>query len=157
MFGDDVVTAEFTGSQAVADLAFAGVSSIATRLLNTANKIPLEARVLSSVERALGHPVPRIEDTNDRAKVDEHSAVVITRYDALHLFQHQMLGAPENIQDTAPRMEAQGHICLMQLDSDWGVHKSFTFCDSGMAQFWIKPQDLAERRFDRAFGTTDGG
>jgi uncharacterized protein YwqG len=31
------------------------------------------------------------------------------------------------------------------------------FCDMGVAQFWIEPADLAKGRFDRAWGTTEGG
>jgi hypothetical protein len=30
-------------------------------------------------------------------------------------------------------------------------------CDMDAAQFWIKPADLAEGRFDKAWGTTEGG
>jgi hypothetical protein len=29
--------------------------------------------------------------------------------------------------------------------------------DMGAAQFWIEPADLAQGRFDKAWGTTEGG
>ena len=44
---------------------------------------------------------------------------------------------------------------LLQLDSD--RRNGFMFCDAGIVDFWIDPQDLADRRFDRAWGATAGG
>jgi len=68
-----------------------------------------------------------------------------------------MLGAGRNIQGTAESLHADGAILLMQIDSDRAVHDEFMFCDGGAAQFWIKPSDLAQRRFDKAWATTEGG
>lgn len=31
------------------------------------------------------------------------------------------------------------------------------FCDVGVAQFWIRPEDLAAKRFEKAWATTEGG
>jgi uncharacterized protein YwqG len=31
------------------------------------------------------------------------------------------------------------------------------FCDVGMVEFWIEPEDLAARDFSRAYGITAGG
>ena len=44
---------------------------------------------------------------------------------------------------------------LLVLDSDNGV--DFMFCDVGMVEFWIDPEDLAARDFSRAYGVTAGG
>jgi hypothetical protein len=38
-----------------------------------------------------------------------------------------------------------------------GGYHEFQFCDYGIMQFWIKPEDLAARRFDRCYATTEGG
>jgi uncharacterized protein YwqG len=68
-----------------------------------------------------------------------------------------MLGAAHSVQNTADGMRERGMVSLFQLDSDYGVHNRFVFCDAGMIQFWIHPDDLAARRFDRGFGTSEGG
>jgi uncharacterized protein YwqG len=68
-----------------------------------------------------------------------------------------MLGVGKNIQGTAESACAEGTILLMQIDSDESVHEEFKFCDAGAAQFWINPIDLAAGRFDKAWGTTEGG
>jgi uncharacterized protein YwqG len=71
--------------------------------------------------------------------------------------RHQMLGFAKNIQGTAEELQAAGTILLLQIDSDLWLHKEFMFCDLGAAQFWIEPADLAKARFDKAWGTTEGG
>lgn len=58
---------------------------------------------------------------------------------------HQMLGYPRSCQD-APSVD-EPEILLLHLATDYGVH--MVFGDVGNASFWISPQDLAERRFDR--------
>jgi uncharacterized protein YwqG len=70
--------------------------------------------------------------------------------------QHLVLGAATNIQGTAPEAHSKGLVLLFQIDTDWGVHEDFQFCDMGMAQFWISAEDLNERRFDKAWATTEG-
>ena len=42
----------------------------------------------------------------------------------------------------------------MQFDSDNGF--GWMFGDCGVAQFWITPEDLAARRFDRVTATVEG-
>ena len=70
---------------------------------------------------------------------------------------HQMLGIGMNIQGTAEEAHDDGLILLFQFDSDKAVDEEFMYCDMGAAQFWIRPDDLAARRFDKAWGTTEGG
>jgi hypothetical protein len=123
-----------------------------------------DLRTLRSIERATGGPVPVYSG------VDQHMAFVSApaavretkRTDGstgreVRFKRHQMLGAATNVQGSANAARGSGLVPLLQLDSDWGVHKSFMFCDMGMAQFWIKPEDLRERRFERAWASTEGG
>ena len=44
---------------------------------------------------------------------------------------------------------------LAQFDSDYAV--DFMFCDVGIIDFWIDPDDLAAGRWDRAWAATAGG
>ena len=44
---------------------------------------------------------------------------------------------------------------LLALDSDGGL--DFTFCDMGMAEFWIEPEDLERRDFSKVVAFTAGG
>jgi hypothetical protein len=71
--------------------------------------------------------------------------------------RHQMLGIGTDIQGTADGAWSDGDILLLQIDSDKSVHEHFMFCDMGVAQYWIRPADLAEARFDKAWATTAGG
>jgi uncharacterized protein YwqG len=127
-----------------------------------------QAAMIASIEKAIG-PLPVFDgpgswDAIKAAKPREYIHVKRFRVGSadreireLHCPRHQMLGIGKNIQGTAESARAQGHVLLMQIDSDLSVHEHFMFCDKGAAQFWIKPADLAERRFDKAWGTTEGG
>jgi uncharacterized protein YwqG len=42
----------------------------------------------------------------------------------------------------------------MQLDTDYGM--DWMWGDCGVLQYWITPEDLAERRFDRVHATLEG-
>jgi uncharacterized protein YwqG len=66
---------------------------------------------------------------------------------------HQMLGNARSSQ-AAPSVE-RDEILLLKLMSDDGVN--FMFCDLGEIEFWIKPDDLKARRFDKVVATTQGG
>lgn len=70
------------------------------------------------------------------------------RLDGSH---HMMLGAAQRV--TNPT--ASPGVRLLCLDSDRGL--GFNFCDAGVIEFWIDPEDLAARRFDRARARTAGG
>lgn len=60
---------------------------------------------------------------------------------------HQMLGYPLFIQDEDM---TPGRILLLQLDSDeTGVGPMWMWSDYGRLFFWIRPEDLTNRRFDR--------
>lgn len=123
-----------------------------------------QAAMVASIERAIG-PLPlftgqgawdAIKAANPREYVREfHFKSGVVRRE-LHCPLHQMLGIGKNIQGTAESADADGTILLLQIDSDRSVHEHFTFCDMGVAQFWIKPGDLADRRFEEAWGTTEG-
>ncbi|PBC11632.1 DUF1963 domain-containing protein [Mesorhizobium sp. WSM3859] len=59
--------------------------------------------------------------------------------------QHQMLGRGVAIQDAAELM-APEHILLLQLR--WDNALDWHMGDAGAAQYWIRPADLAARRFE---------
>jgi hypothetical protein len=67
-----------------------------------------------------------------------------------HTF-HVMLGA--RYQWTNPT--GGSGVSLLKLDSDYGM--GFMFCDCGVAEFWIDPEDLAQQHFERAYALTAGG
>jgi uncharacterized protein YwqG len=118
------------------------------------------AAMVASIERAIG-PLPIFIGPNSNPT--EHVYVHELRFQdgsvrrEVHCPMHQMLGVGKNIQGTAEEARADGTILLLQIDSDWSVHKHFMFCDMGAAQFWIEPADLVAGRFDKAWGTTEGG
>jgi len=67
--------------------------------------------------------------------------------------QHTMLGASKDIQGTPQRFK-DTHILLMQFDSDPGM--GWMWGDEGVLQYWITPQDLKARQFDKVTVTMDG-
>lgn len=71
--------------------------------------------------------------------------------------RHTMLGPASVVQTIGRDARERGWVPLLQLATDPGLHSEFMFCDSGMAQFWVMPDDLAARRFERAWATTEGG
>jgi uncharacterized protein YwqG len=124
-----------------------------------------QAAMVASIERAIG-PLPVFSgpSSSDAIKAANPSAYVheLRFQDGsvrrkVHCPMHQMLGIGRNIQGTAEEARAEGTILLLQIDSDWSVHRHFMFCDMGAAQFWIEPVDLTAGRFDKAWGTTEGG
>lgn len=66
---------------------------------------------------------------------------------------HQMGGHVPSTQ--SPMALDFDHVCLMQLQSDWGT--SMILCDLGEADYWIRPADLTGQRLAEAFGDTRGG
>jgi Domain of unknown function (DUF1963) len=66
--------------------------------------------------------------------------------------RHQMLGAATAVQNAAEQHEDD--VLLLQLDSDLGAN--WLWGDVGTLQFWIRPEDLASRRFDRVVMTMEG-
>jgi uncharacterized protein YwqG len=124
-----------------------------------------QAATIASIERAIGAlPVFAGPDSRDAIKAAiPREYIEEVRYQGgsmrrrLHCPMHQMLGIGWDVQGTVEEVRADGTILLLQIDSDLSLHEHFMFCDLGVAQFWIKPADLAERRFDKAWGTTEGG
>jgi uncharacterized protein YwqG len=117
-------------------------------------------RTLLSAERALGSAVPRFSTDGGWEEFFTSPIGILEYKDSrrdLRLTRHQMLGAATSVQGTADGMRERGIVPLLQIDSDQGLHKHFMFCDMGMAQFWIESDDLAVGRFERAWGTTEGG
>ena len=120
---------------------------------------PDAAALVASIEKTIG-PLPVFTGADswgaiDAAKPREYIHE-LNDHRELNLSLHQMLGVATNIQGTAAELQAAGTILLLQIDSDTSLHEEFMFCDMGVAQFWIKPADLAMRRFDKAWGTTEG-
>lgn len=124
-----------------------------------------QTAMIASIERAIG-PIPvfsgpgswdAVQAANPREYIQEYrfDSGVVRR--ELRFPRHQMLGIGKGIQGTAEGTHADGTILLLQLDTDWSVHNHFQFCDMGVAQFWIESADLAAGRFERAWGTTEGG
>lgn len=81
----------------------------------------------------------------------------------VHYVRHQMFGLAPTVQyesgstrNATDRLGGKA-IPLMTFDTDSGVHDEFIFCDAGLLQFWIKPNDLAAQRFDKCYTTTEGG
>ena len=120
------------------------------------------AAMIASIERAIGMSLPVLSLTNfDETKPHEHLQEYRRpdggmRYE-LNCPMHQMLGFGTNLQGTAEVAHADGDILLLQIDTDLAVHEHFMFCDMGIAQFWIRPDDLAAKRFEKAWATTEGG
>lgn len=65
--------------------------------------------------------------------------------------QHFLMGTAQ-FQTNSTELKGQR---LLVLDSDYGV--DFMFCDCGVIEYWIDPDDLANRRFERARATSAGG
>ena len=65
---------------------------------------------------------------------------------------HQMLGQAPSAQDAEPVDSAP--VLLLQLCWDDAI--GMKFGDVGAAWFWVKPEHLAERRFDRVWGEVVG-
>lgn len=125
-----------------------------------------ERRMLESIACATGVPTPVLTP-----KDTERDDIASTAYwfdcsemlngkpgrPETRIIGHQMLGVARDVQGTAAKARAKGHILLLQIDTDTRVHENFVFCDWGMVQFWIAPEDLAACRFDKAWATTEGG
>lgn len=77
----------------------------------------------------------------------------VERPDRISCTLHQMLGYGTEVHGEV-RARADSDIMLMQFDSDNGF--GWMFGDCGVAQFWIAPEDLAARRFDRVTATVEG-
>ncbi len=56
---------------------------------------------------------------------------------------------------TASNPTAGHGIRLLQLDSDYALE--MMFCDVGIVDFWIAPEDLKAGRWERAWAATAGG
>lgn len=130
-----------------------------------AYSIAAQAALVASIEKAIG-PLPvfsgqgswnAIKAANPREYIHDLQFRDGSTRRELHCPLHQMLGIGKPCQGTSDDAYAEGRILLLQIDSDTLVHEHFMFCDMGIAQFWITPADLAARRFDKAWATTEGG
>lgn len=137
----------------------------AERYFQGGDSVLADELTVASIERATGRPLPVLATSAPRDETNKHPAYWLEYHYTngqpprreVRIARHQMLGAAINVQNTADAARQAGHVLLLQIDSDYGVDDSFVFCDMGMAQFWIKPEDLAAGRFERAWGTTEGG
>lgn len=66
-----------------------------------------------------------------------------------HSACHKMLGSPDTIQGAGEEFGFD-HIMLLQLEGDYVLDLNHAGC---VYHFWIKPEDLAQRRFDRVIRT----
>ena len=69
-----------------------------------------------------------------------------------HVYTNHYLGGAKGAATNPTPGEG---IRLAQFDSDGGL--GMMFCDVGIVDFWISPEDLAAGRWDRAWGATAGG
>jgi uncharacterized protein YwqG len=83
----------------------------------------------------------------------KHGAYVACKPWKIGARHHQMLGHVPSSQD-AMSVDSDT-VCLLQLNTDPAI--DFMFGDMGEATFWIEPGDLANRRFDKAWATMQGG
>lgn len=122
-----------------------------------AERVEADRRTIASIEQATGTPVPEFDASTPGRQIEQPAAIYKFGKELnYHICRHQMLCASD-VQNAAREAREAGYILLLQIDSDWGVHKAFQFCDMGMVQFWIRPEDLQTGRFDRAWATTEGG
>lgn len=63
---------------------------------------------------------------------------------------HHMLGRGDCIQTAADEM-GEDYILLLQLGADWPL--GWRMGDNGVLQYWIRPADLAARRFENTVAT----
>lgn len=94
-----------------------------------------------------------VTDPDMLALIDEHTIMLnlsMLQPAAGHC-EHALLG---HAQFKTNSTEGRG-IRLLVLDSDGGV--GFQFCDAGVTEYWIDPDDLAAGRFDGAYALTAGG
>jgi uncharacterized protein DUF1963 len=75
------------------------------------------------------------------------------KLDRIDTTLHQMLGNGAEVQGQAAERQ-ESHVLLMQFDTDKSL--GWMFGDMGNAQFWITPDDLAARRFERVTCTVEG-
>jgi len=81
-----------------------------------------------------------------RAALRWKHAPVVSDEEETRVVLHQMLASGSNVAG-APQHLRDTHLLLMQLDSDDGL--DWSWADGGALRYWITPQDLAARRFDR--------
>lgn len=115
---------------------------------------PEPSYVAQHAQRAIVHTVRRaVTDPVLRALLPDaafqHAAAALTPRAASA--EHVLLGAAQHKTN-----ETTGEgLRLLVLDSDPGM--DFMFCDCGVIEYWIRPEDLAAGRWDRAVAHTAGG
>lgn len=104
----------------------------------------------SAVNRVLSRAVTRPDlARNIPQEVIGH--VIGTVSPAHGYTNHYLLGA----KGMGANPTAGQGVRLLQLDSDYALE--FMFCDCGIIDFWIAPEDLQAGRWDRAWAATAGG
>lgn len=101
---------------------------------------------LSLVAQSMEHP---------EVLTDIPDAVVAAASDHVlpsHEYTNHYLGGPKG---SGGNPTAGDGVRLAQFDSDYGL--GMMFCDVGIIDFWIDPDDLAAGRWDRAWAATAGG
>jgi uncharacterized protein YwqG len=115
--------------------------------LSEAATISAEA-CLKDAEAAKRVPAEVVDALRQR-----HSVLKRHMFDrnAWHL-QHQMLGRGRGIQEAGDEM-AHTHILLLQVGPDDAM--GWATGDNGAYKYWIRPGDLAARRFDKVIVTSE--
>jgi hypothetical protein len=109
-------------------------------------------RIVASIKRETGRAVPIVDSKTSQADLPKPPFIVDWGSEKeLRILRHQMLGAPLNVNMNADGMEGVGEVLLLQLESDYSLHKCFI--NGGTVQFWINVADLAAKRFERAYAT----
>jgi uncharacterized protein YwqG len=103
-----------------------------------------------AIELSCGRPLPVIKEENwatplayvERKGAERHGSVL----------GHQLIGPGVLCQAAAEEAYEEGRIPLLQLRDDYGKGTALNL-SAGLVQFWIKPAELAKRKFDKAFAT----
>ena len=103
-----------------------------------------------AILRALAHGIstPALLERVPPRAIEAVAGLVLPAHEYT---KHYMLGA----KGASSNPTSGRGVRLLQLDSDYALE--FMFCDCGIIDFWIAPEDLEAGRWDRAWAATAGG
>ena len=118
-------------------------------VIQQAARLSIEAALAESAEAASAHPQRR------RSPASDAGHALATRHRVRHLRRdaRSHAGAAELRAGRSGGNRAGTHLLLLELSSNEGLGHHF---GEGVYQFWILPDDLRARRFDRVMLTTTG-
>ncbi len=103
----------------------------------------IRAAAIHSADAALKHSAETAAQFADQVEALMPLHSVMHRY----RYTHKIGGIPRDAQDATSEY-VDSHVLLMQFDVDRGM--DWCWGDCGVMQFWLTPDDLLARRFDRA-------